>query len=178
MKYINYTPTLKDFNVWIVALVMLIIIPVLSGYYFRSENPFVLVTLTLIVCFFIFNLIIRRSLSFKGYFLHPYNFLTSKDCNERIIDIPKELLFEKMKEVIDQSKFKLMAVDRDHFEILAISSISFKSWGENLYLRFESVGNETVLKFCSVTLFQISSWGQNEKNYSTLLNEFEDSLTI
>jgi hypothetical protein len=68
--------------------------------------------------------------------------------------------------------------DKNNFEILAISTITFKSWGENLYISFETIGDQTVLKFCSSTLFQLYSWGKNEENYNALLNEIESSLTI
>ena len=81
-------------------------------------------------------------------------------------------------EVVDDSKFQLVDTDNEKLEILAISSISFLSWGENLYISFETRGDETVMKFCSSTLFQIYSWGKNEKNISDLLNEIESSFTI
>jgi hypothetical protein len=87
-------------------------------------------------------------------------------------------MFEKVMEVVNDSKFKLVDTDNEKLEILAISSISFLSWGENLYISFETRGDETVMKFCSSTLFQIYSWGKNEKNISDLLNEIESSFTI
>ena len=87
-------------------------------------------------------------------------------------------MFEKIIEVINHSDFKLVESDKDKFEILAISTITFKSWGENLYISFETKGNETIMKFYSATLFQIYSWGKNEKNCTDLLNEIESSLTI
>jgi len=87
-------------------------------------------------------------------------------------------MFEKIIEVIKDSKFKLIEADKDRFELLAITPISFTSWGENLYISFETRGNETIMKFCSSTLFQIYSWGKNEKNFTDLLNEIESSLTI
>jgi hypothetical protein len=144
----------------------------------EPENPGLMISIFFILGFFIVNLIIRKSLSFRKYFTSPINLLTSKVCSEKTFDIPKALMFEKVIEVITHSKFKLVEADQDRFEILAITSISFKSWGENLYIRFESVGNETIMKFCSVTLFQIFSWGKNEKNYDDLLNEIDRSLTI
>ena len=95
-----------------------------------------------------------------------------------LYDISKELMFEKIKQVINHSNFKLVATDEDKFEILAISAITFKSWGENLYISFETKGNETIMKFCSSTIFQIYSWEKNEKNYEYLLNEIESSLIV
>ena len=177
MKYITHKPTLKDIRIWI-ALSVLIGLPILIGNYLEPENPVFMVTIFLIVGFFIFNFVIRKSLSFKNYFTNKYNFLTSKVRSEKAYDISEELMFEKIIEVINDSNFKLVETDKDRFELLAITPISFISWGENLYISFETRGNKTIMKFCSATLFQIYSWGENEKNFTDLLNEIESSLTI
>ncbi len=163
----------------IAVILLMTLISGLGGYYYLiSESPFTMAIPLLIGGFFIFNLIIRKSLAFKEYFTSEYNFFTAKARMEQSYDISKELMFEKIKEVIDESDFKLVEADKDKFEILAISRITFKSWGENLYISFETRGNETIMKFCSSTLFQVSSWGKNEKNYEALLNEIETSLTV
>lgn len=166
--------TLKHISV--AFLIMLI--SGLSPYYLKPNNPIMMTFLFLIVGFFIFNLIIRKSLSFKSYFTSRYNLFTTKVRSEKSYDIPKELMFEKIIEVINHSDFKLVETDENKFEILAISKITFKSWGENLYINFETKGNETIMKFCSSTLFQMYSWGKNEKNYEDLLNEIESSLIV
>jgi hypothetical protein len=157
---------------------LIMLISGLSLYYLKPNNPIIMTFLFLTVGFFIFNLIIRKSLLFKNYFTSQYNLFTTKVRSEKIYDIPKELMFEKIIEVINHSDFKLVESDEDKFEILAISTITFKSWGENLYIIFETKGNETIMKFCSSTLFQIYSWGKNEKNYDDLLNEIERSLIV
>lgn len=178
MKYIKHKPKAKDFKIWIALLWVIIPIPILTGYYLEPENPLFIIIIFLILGFFIFNIVMRKSLSFKKYFTSQYNPLTSKIRSEKVFDVSKELMFEKVIEVINDSKFKLIKTDRDNFEILAISRITLLSWGENLYISFESKGDETVMKFCSSTLFQIYSWGKNEKNYNDLLNEIESSFTI
>lgn len=166
--------TLKHISV--AFLIMLI--SGLSPYYLKPNNPIMMTFLFLTVGFFIFNLIIRKSLSFKSYFTSRYNLFTTKVRSEKSYDIPKELMFEKIIEVINHSDFKLVETDENKFEILAISKITFKSWGENLYINIETKGNETIMKFCSSTLFQMYSWGKNEKNYDDLLNEIESSLIV
>lgn len=178
MKYIKHSPTRKDIKIWVALLLLIVIIPGFLGYYLEPKNPIILITSFMIIGFFIFNLVVRKSLSFKKYFTHPYNFLTSKVNSEKVFDIPKELMFEKIIEVLNGSKFKLIEADEHRFEILAITTISFKSWGENLYISFYTTGNETIMKFCSVTLFQIYDWGKNEKNYDDLLEQIESSLTV
>lgn len=168
MKIIKY--------IFVALLIMLIsvIIPI----YLKPENPFLMILIFIIAGFFIFNLIIRKSLSFKNYFTSNYNFFTSKIRHKKSFEISKELMFEKIIEVISNSDFKLAETDRDKLEILAISNITFKSWGENLYISFEDTGSETIMNFCSTTLFQIYSWGKNKKNYDDLLSEIESSLII
>ena len=158
--------------------ILIILFSGLIGYYLKPNNPIMIVLSFLILGFFIFNLIIRKSLSFKNYFTSPYNLFTTKVYYQKTYEIPKELMYEKIIEVIDNSKFKLVDTNNEKLEILAISSITFKSWGENLYISFETNENNTLMKFCSTTLFQIYSWGKNEKNYNDLLNNIENSLTI
>lgn len=178
MKYIRHKPTLLDLRIWVAFFVLLILIPTLTSYYLDSQNPALLFGLLLILGFFIFNLVIRKSPSFKNYFTSRYNLLTTKDRTEIVFDFSRDLAFEKILEVINQSKFKVVAADPNKYEILAVTSISFRSWGENIYLSFEGHGDQTVMKFCSVTLFQIYSWGKNEENYERLLRDIEDSLTV
>ncbi|AMC12182.1 hypothetical protein Lupro_03425 [Lutibacter profundi] len=162
----------------ILVAILIMLISGLITYYLKPNNPIIMVFLFLIVVFFIFNLIIRKSLSFKNYFTNQYNLFTTKVWHQKSYDIPKDLMFEKIIEVINSSNFKLVETNKEKLEILAISTITFKSWGENLYISFETNGNETIMKFCSTTLFQIYSWGKNEKNYDNLLNDIENSLIV
>jgi hypothetical protein len=178
MKYITHKPTFKDITIWFFVLAIIVIIPVFIAYILESENPYLFAVPLIIFGFFAFNLVIRRSLYFKNYFISPFNLLTTKIRIEKVFDIPEELMFEKMIEVLDHSKFKLVEANKDNSEILAVTKITFKSWGENLYISFETIGDKTIMKFCSVTFFQITSWGKNEKNYDDLLTEIESSLTI
>lgn len=162
----------------IIVVLLIVLTSVLIGFYIEYEGPIVLIIAFTIVLIFIFNLTIRKSLRHKKYFTSRYNLFTTKIHIEKRFDLSKDLMFEKIIEVINDSTFKLVETDKNSLEILAISTISFSSWGENLYIIFESNENEVVMKFCSVTLFQMYSWGKNEKNYEYLLNEIEHSLTV
>ena len=163
----------------IVGVVMLIMLTFgLLTYYTKPNDPILMTFMFLIVGFFIFNLIIRKSLSFKNYFTSSYNVFTTKVRYKKSYDIPKGLMFKKIIEVINNSDFNLVDTNKEKLEILAISNITFKSWGENLYINFETTENTTIMKFCSSTLFQVYSWGKNEKNYDDLLKNIESSLTI
>lgn len=132
----------------------------------------------LLAIFFIFNLVVRRSLSFRGYFTSRYNFLTTKVSKEISFDISRELMFEKVIEVMNQSEFKQVATDKEKYEILAITKMSLTSWGENLYIRFKADGNKTTIHFCSATIFQVYSWGKNEHNLAKLVHDMESSFIV
>lgn len=143
------------------------------------KSDVALITLALvIISFFSLALILRKSLFFKNYFTSKYNLFTTKIQKEMYFEISKELLFEKIIEVIDSSEFKISEINKEKFQLLAISKVTLKSWGENIYIHFETKGKKTIMHFCSVTLFQMHSWGKNEENYQNLLNEIENSFTI
>lgn len=133
----------------------------------------------LILAVFIFNFIVRQKLSFKRYFTSKHNLLTSKTFSEHSYGgVPKEIMYEKMIEVFSNSRFRLADSDNERLEILAIAKTTFYSWGENLYISFETRGGETIMKLCSVTVFQIYASGKNEENLDNLLAELDDSLII
>ena len=128
---------------------------------------------------FIFNFFIRKRLSFKRYFTSKYNLFTTKVYSEHSFgDVPREIMFEKMIEVVNNSRFKLVDNDKEKLEILAIANTSMSSWGENLYISFETLGYETIIKFSSVTVFAMYDGGKNEENLADLLAELEESLII
>jgi len=162
-------------------ILVLILISLISSfilYYLKSNNTFIIIFIFLTIGFFIFNFTIRKSLKFKSYFTSKYNLFTTKFRYKKSYDISRDLMFEKVIEVVNNSNFKLVETDNEKPEILAITTITFRSWGENLYIGFETIGNETIMNFCSTTLFQLYSWGKNEKNYNNLINEIDKSLII
>lgn len=166
--------TLKNF----VIIVLIMIISGLMTRYSIFYHPIIITLLFLGIVLFSFNLTIRKSLSFRNYFTSPYNLFTTKVRYHKTYDIPMELMFQKIIEVINSSNYKLIEADEKNLEILAISTLSFRSWGENLYINFEQNGNETIMKFCSTTIFQMYSWGKNENNYDDLLSNIEKSFIV
>ncbi len=143
------------------------------------ENITVLYALAgLIAIMLTFNLLVRRSPYFKPYFLSKINIFSAKSSKKFEVDIPTDLAFDKIKEVIAQSRFKLITEDRNKLEILTISKISWRSWGETIYFTLEETVGKTLVKFDSAALFQIYSWGKNEDNYKVFFEKLEDSFTI
>lgn len=128
---------------------------------------------------FSFNLIVKNNPAFKPYFTSKFNYFTSKYRSKITSDIPQDLMFEKMLEVIQNAPFTLKNSNKQTHEILASASISWKSWGENIYIDFETTtDHQTVMHFCSASFSGITSWGKNESNYEKMLAQFEESLTI
>lgn len=114
----------------------------------------------------------------EGYFSSPYNLFTSQTRETVASDVPRELLFAKRIEVLDESKFRLIETDKENYRLLAITGMSLLSWGENLYIRQVPDENGTSIRFCSSTLFQLYSWNKNRDNFRVFIEDFERSLTI
>lgn len=177
MKYITHIPKKKDFAIWM-AICLIILISLTSKFVLSPENWFLILPMSLLA-FFMFNLLIRKSLSFKRYFTSPFNVLTSKNRSQVSLPITRELMFDKIIEVIKDSSFNLITARKDTYEILATTRITWLSWGENLYIELEGNGyDESIMHFCSVTFFQVHAWGKNEKNYTDLMNAIEESFTV
>lgn len=127
----------------------------------------------------LFNLSVRNSIAFKAYFLSPINIFTSKFKAKKIVDIPKDLLFDKLLELIATTDLKIQSVDKNKMEIFVSSSLTFSSWGENIYIELkEGSGTTTEIHFSSTTFFQIHAWGKNESNFHNFVNALDDSLII
>jgi hypothetical protein len=132
----------------IFTALLILLVYFLIASYIKPDNLVFIVLVFLIAGFFIFNLMIRKSLSFEKYFTSKYNLLTSKFNRKKSFEISKGLMYEKVIEVINNSDFRIVDTDKEKFKLLAVSSVSFKSWGKN------------------------------ERNYENLLNEIENSLII
>ncbi|MBA3900164.1 MAG: hypothetical protein H0X62_08145, partial [Bacteroidetes bacterium] len=132
----------------------------------------------LIAALFIFSLAIKNVVWFKPYFTSKFNILSSKERYQKEFDFSKEILFEKLIEVLDNAGFTINKTNKETGEIFATSSISWSSWGENIYIEINEINDKTIIDFYSVCFIQIISWGKNKRNYDKFLNEFEKSLTI
>lgn len=131
-----------------------------------------------IAAVFIFSFIVRKNSRFKPYFTSDFNLLTSKIKHSQSFDFSKEILVEKFQEVLQTAGYKIVDVNQQTGDIFAVTTISWYSWGENIYIRFTEDNHQTMVDFCSACLFQVYSWGKNERNYQHLMKEFEKSLTI
>lgn len=144
----------------------------------QNNNLIFKIIIAVFLSMFLFSFLVRRIEMFKPFFTSKFNLITAKFRKRKEFEISKELLFHKFVEVVENSSFRLVETDEANSRIFAVSQVSGLSWGENIYIDFTVIDGKTILNFCSVTFFQIYSWGKNEQNYSNLLNEFDKSLII
>ena len=166
----------KDF---IIVIVYLAVGAYLSVKFNTGENnlgTFFLISIPLGI--FSFNFLVRKRYSFKAYFTAKYNLLTSKYHSVVSSELSKELMFQKMIEVLNNSKINIVYTDETNLHILGTKGMSWTSWGENIYIDFTEEDDRTQMNFVSTTVVGIVSWGKNEKNYHGLLSNYEESLTI
>lgn len=120
----------------------------------------------------------RRHIPFKAYFLSKFNLVSSVESKMIKIDIESGLLFEKISEILEKSIFKIVDEDKLNLQFLAITDISMKSWGENIYIEVKPMGNRSLIDIRSVTILQVLSLGKNNSNIKNFEALLEESLTI
>lgn len=146
---------------------------------YTGESWLPLLIFTIPIGLLVFNLMIRKSLSYKSWFLNSLNFLLERKFYNQKSEISADLLYDKIIEVIDNSEFQLLDTDKESYSILCGTVTNFWTWGENIYIQIEPNEDETVsIQFVSTTLFGGWSWKRNQNNYESFISSFEDSLTI
>ena len=133
---------------------------------------------TLLFATLIFNFLVRKRIHFKSYFLNKYNFSVSTHFSKSQTEISSELMYEKMLEVLRDSNYKIQDSNAVEKSIFVTTPMSFKSWGENIYIDIEeSKIGKTVIHITSAAL-QVYAWGKNEQNFDKLITEIEESLIV
>ncbi|BDD05528.1 hypothetical protein [Aureibacter tunicatorum] len=156
-----------------------------SNYYFISLKPefadqYTAISLPIALIFFgllLFNFAIRKNLKFESYFKSPFNILTLAFYKNYQIDLPKDLLYIKMDEVLRTNGFELVEKDEQKQKLLAITKFNFLSWGENLYVKINEQNGNTEIEFCSASVFSIT-WGRNKRNFDKLVKGLDNALII
>jgi hypothetical protein len=130
----------------------------------------------------IFNHVVGGFVWFKPYFMSRYNFMCGNVRHQQEFDLSKQLLFEKLMEVIPVIGFKIKHSDEKNGNIFANKSISWTIYGENIYISLTEVNDKTTLDFCSVSIYRGLAFSlseeRNERNYKDLIQEIEKSLVI
>lgn len=144
------------------------------------EDPYLALLIFLpVVILLIVNFAIRKKLKSKDWFLKSLSFLNEQVESEFTSDLTPSLLFDKIKEEVEASTFKLYDYNIENKELLAGNAIGIRTWGENLYIEISPINdNESKVKLSSVTVFGLFSWNKNAENIQKFHNDFEESLTI
>jgi len=161
-----------------VAIILFVVVYFLAFYANSQSNIVSILLIAIFFPLFLFNIVVRRILWFRPYFISKFNLLTGKFKIDNEYDFGKGILFHKIIEVLRNSKYKVVKYDEEKALILATSRMSWMSWGENIYIKIDESGEKVIMNFCSTTLFGIYSWGRNEDNYYNLINSFDESLII
>ena len=167
---------LFDYMLLMVILLTAILLIVIILVFDLPMNSIFLLGLTYFGLVF-FNYAVRRSTWFKPYFISRYNVLCAKFRHTQEFDFSKEILFEKLLEVLPSAGLEIMQSDLRTGTIFAISDTTW-SWGENIYITLIERNGKTTLDFCSAIVFGVYSWDRNKDNYKKMLQEFEESLII
>ena len=78
--------------------------------------------------------------------------------------IDQDTLFEKAQEMLEENGYKKLIVDYDLHLILVKEPISFKSWGENIYVTIVDEGKGNSKLIYESVAFQVYTWSKNEAN--------------
>jgi len=135
----------------------------------------------LIVIFFslfLFNFFASSRLRFKPYFTSRFNLFAAKSSRSFHTEISKEDILDKLLEVLKENNWTLQEIDRESGEILASTGMTFRSWGENIYLDVSEEEGKNLVEIQSVALFQMYMWGKNEDNLDQFYQKFEESLIV
>lgn len=125
------------------------------------------------------NIALRKSLNFKAWFLKILGPLLDAKKTSFHSAISSDILIEKLKEVIQESKFKLYDGNTKEQELLCGTPINGLTWGENIYIKLIPTDDDSItIEFISTTIFGNNSWKKNESNYDVFVREFENALTI
>ncbi len=159
-------------------IIALILSVVLIVFYVPDDSLWLRFFVIAIISILLINLSFRRVVFFKSYFISKYNFLTSKEKFHKVFDLPKELLIIKISEILTSQNYQIIEEDKELGTLFAISTINYKTFGENIYVDFKDAEEGTEMLFYSVSIFGMYSYGKNKQNYENILVAFENSLTI
>jgi hypothetical protein len=126
----------------------------------------------------VFNLSVRKRLSYSNWFLSSRNFLHERRAHSSESELDTELLYAKLLEVVENLEFDLLDHDENKLKILLGTSTNFLTWGENIYIQIAPSSNGSMIEFTSVTLFGNTSWKRNDKNFDSFIESFESSLIV
>lgn len=124
----------------------------------------------------ILSLFLRNKLKFKNLYIK--NPLNNKDRFEIESGISTDILYEKTKELIQNSNYQLTDENKIQLELLAQTYINFRSYGENIYIQIKEGKTTNKIVFTYVNINRLNDYGRNKDLFKQFVTEYEESLTI
>lgn len=95
----------------------------------------------------------------------------------KIFNYNYDILFDKCKEVLKELDIRIDSIDKKEGLIEASTASSILSWGEEISIKFQQVGNKQIkILVKSVSSAQLIDWGKNSKNEESILNKLLHKL--
>lgn len=162
---------------FLLSLTVLVSYKLLS--YYLNGSFIALLIFVPILLLLAINLVLRRKLKYKDWFVKQLGFLNEKVITTFETDIPSSLIFDKLIEQVQASSSKLYDSNPSTNQILAGNSIGIRTWGENIYIDIDNTNaSKPMITLTSVTVFGLISWNKNKENTEKFHASFEESLTI
>lgn len=171
---------MKNTKISISQIVTFIIVMILIQLLvFKTPTKVNIIISTCLILFVIFNILIRKKSYFKKYFTSPLNIFSAKFKTVKTFDLPDDLLFEKIKEVLIDQKHTVFYENNDTKEIYATTKMNWRSWGANIYIDFKPEKEGAAMNFKSSAIFGVFDFtNEHEKIYNGILIAFDKSLII
>lgn len=102
------------------------------------------------------------------------NVLRAKDNIK--VDMPLKEAFNHCKNILEENEFNLKQEDAEKGILKASKSLSWDSFGENIFVEIEALEDQkSLVKITSKCKFplQFFDWGKNNENVNTITEELQ-----
>lgn len=166
---------MKAFKNIFLPIIVIVGLTVLFDYYKYTW----IVALSILFSVYIFSSIFRYKRWMIHYFLSPFSFLHGKVGEEIKVDLPPEILFEKILEFYQSFKdYKLVRYEGE-LMLNAGTPFSGFTWTENIIIKVSPSddGESSTVDFTSLT-FAVFSWGKNAENLEEFKAQLDQSFFV
>lgn len=114
-----------------------------------------------------------------NYFLSPFSFLHGKVREQLKVDLPPEILFEKILEFYQSFKDYRIVCYEEELVLNAGTPFSGYTWTENIIIKVtpSDDGESSIVDFTSLT-FAVFSWGKNAENLEEFKAQLDQSFFV
>lgn len=166
---------MKAFKNILLPIIIIFGLTVLFNQYKNSA----LVVLSILFSVYFFSGIFRYKRWIVNYFLSPFSFLHGKVREQIKVDLPAEILFEKVLEFYQSAKDYRIACYEGELLLNAGTPFSGFTWTENIVIKvIPSEDRESsIVDYTSLT-FAVFSWGKNAENLEEFKSQLDKSFFV